>query len=193
MGSLITIEEGSEHISGVACAAKTTDIGSFCVACASQGKSCCQGHDIYITPGDCKRIMQYFSKTDFYEYRGCGNLDYADPGDDPIWSRHVFRADGSRRVLRSRPDGDCCFLTPTGCCLPLTVRPLICRLYPHLYTAAGILEQWDGACPAARQHNAALVETCIAGIARIEALQWHHILYQEIIQEGSADENWLNL
>ena len=33
-----------------------------------------------------------------------------DQDDDPTWQRHVFRADGSRRILKRRANGDCTFL-----------------------------------------------------------------------------------
>jgi Fe-S-cluster containining protein len=167
--------------------------GQLCQECASIGGTCCQRHEIYVTWGDCRRILAHHRKKDFYEYRGCDNLEYADQNDDPLWQQYVFRADGSRRVLKWQTNGDCFFLTPAGCTLPLKARPLICRLYPHVFTAAGIAPQWDGACRAAQRMSANAIEKDIAGVALDDAVRWHQLLYDEILWERSTDENWLNL
>jgi Fe-S-cluster containining protein len=169
------------------------DMGHFCLACASQGHTCCQGHDIYVTRGDCKRIGEHSRIVDFFEYRGCSHADYADQGDDPVWRQFVFRRDGSRRVLKRLADGDCLFLCSAGCSLPLTARPLVCRLYPHLYSANGIAGVFDGECPAAKIQAIPMLEKGIAGVQRQEAVQWHHMLYTEIYWEANTNENWPDL
>lgn len=166
---------------------------NICQACAHTGRTCCQGHEIYVTRGDCRRIAGHTGRVDFFEYHPCNIDAYADQADDPLWQRHVFRSDGTRRILKRHVDGDCRFLTQNGCCLPLTVRPLICRLYPHLYTAAGISGIWDSECLATRINPAAVIETEIAGVGQSEAAQWHHMLYEEIEWEDRRDENWTDL
>jgi Fe-S-cluster containining protein len=170
-----------------------TDSSRICVECASRGHTCCQGHDIYVTLGDCRRIACYSGAADFFEYRGCCRAAYADQGDDPVWQQHVFRSDGSRRVLKHRVDAACIFLGPGGCGLPLAVRPLVCRLYPHLYSAGRIYGAWDDECPAARIQDRSALERGIAGVQRQEAEQWHRMLYTEILWEADSDEHRLNL
>jgi uncharacterized protein len=172
--------------------AQTVDQSRFCSQCAIQGNTCCQSHEIFVTWGDCRRIFTHTGHTGFYEYRKCTNADYADQDDDPLWRQHVFRSDGTRRVLRQKADGDCICLTPSGCSLPLTVRPLVCRLFPHLYSAEGIASEWDAECPAARS-CAGDIEADIAGVARKEAEKWHDLLYDEVLWEVLVDENWFNL
>jgi len=169
------------------------DLGHYCLACASQGHTCCQGHDIYVTRGDCERIDRYSRVVDFFEYRGCSHADYADQDDDPVWRQYVFRRDGSRRVLKRLADGNCLFLDFAGCCLPLTARPLVCRLYPHLYSANGIAGVWDGECPAAKTQAGAMLEKGIAGVQWQEAVQWHRMLYTEILWEANTNENRFDL
>jgi uncharacterized protein len=169
--------------------ARDTGDGEVCAACARQGKTCCQGHDIYLTHGDCRRISEYTGAVGFFEYRGCANAAYADQDDDPVWQRHVFRPDGTRRLLKAQSNGDCFFLSDRGCRLPLHVRPLICRLFPHRYTAESILTDWDSECPAVRATCGAALESRIAGVARDQAEQWHRLLYSEIIWEDLPDEN----
>lgn len=184
------------HIKISACLqqpAPCKDSGRICLACARQGHTCCQGHDIYITRGDHERISRHTRVADFCEYRGCCHADYADQGDDPVWQQYVFRNDGSRRVLKRLADGSCIFLSSAGCCLPLTVRPLVCRLYPHLYSANGIADAWDGECPAAKFQASPLVEDGIAGVQWQEAVQWHRMLYSEILWEKNSNEDRLNL
>lgn len=165
----------------------------ICLVCASQGHTCCQGHDIYVTLGDCRRIGSHGGAVDFYEYRGCCHADYADQGDDPLWQQHVFRSDGSRRVLKRMNNGNCIFLGPAGCGLPLAVRPLVCRLYPYLYSAGRISGAWDDECPAARTQDRSVMEKGIAGIQWRQAQLWHRMLYSEILWEADPDENRLNL
>ena len=166
--------------------AGSRDLGSFCLTCASQGHTCCQGHDIYVTLGDCSRIQRFTGATQFFEYRGCSRAAYADQDDDPVWRRHVFRADGSRRVLKQSVDHNCLFLQTAGCCLPLSARPLVCRLYPHLYSASGIAGVWDDECPATRTQADPSIEQGIAGVQFQQAVQWHRMLYNEIQWEAST-------
>ena len=169
--------------------AQNRDSNATCLSCARKGRTCCQGHDIYVTLGDCRRIGYFNGAVDFFEFRGCCHAGYADQGDDPLWQQHVFRKDGSRRVLKNLADGNCIFLGPGGCDLPLAVRPLVCRLYPHLYSAGRIIGRWDDECPAASTQDRSLMEKGIAGVKQHEAEQWHRMLYTEILWEAHADEN----
>jgi Fe-S-cluster containining protein len=129
-----------------------------------------------------RRIAEHTDRPDFWEYRVPDDAAYADQDDDPIWRDHVFRADGSRRVLKRQANGDCTFLGPQGCVLPLEVRPLVCRIYPYDYTAAGIQDDLSEGCP---------LELLRPGQGLIEALdmnlrdaeRWRSQLYQEIQRE----------
>ena len=169
--------------------AASRDLGACCLACANQGHTCCQGHDIYVTHGDCERIRSANGATDFFEFRGCSLAAYAEQDDDPLWRQYVFRSDGSRRVLKRLANGNCLFLGPAGCSLALSARPLVCRLYPHLYSAEGIAGAWDNECLAARTRTGAQIEQGIAGVQWPQALQWHRMLYAEIQWEAHSDEN----
>lgn len=165
----------------------------LCRVCARMGHTCCQGHDIFITLGDCRRIAAHTGLNAFFEYRGCVDAGYADQADDPVWAQRVFRSDGSRRVLKRQPNDDCLFLAPDGCRLPLDVRPLVCRLYPHTYSARGLDLVWDPECPAARSLPPLMFAGGIAGVALPEAVQWHHLLYDELMLEERVDENRTHL
>ncbi|MBR9979437.1 MAG: YkgJ family cysteine cluster protein [Desulfatitalea sp.] len=169
------------------------DTSLLCRECARTGHTCCQGHDIYVTVKDCRRIEHHTRQHDFFEFRGCTDAAYADQTDDPLWRQFVFRPDGSRRVLKRHPDGDCFFLAAEGCLLPLAVRPLVCRLFPHTYSARGIDTAWDPECPAARCMPGAVIEAQIAGVASMDAAQWHLQLYRELVEEDRVDENWTDL
>ena len=171
----------------------STDQSRLCQECARVGKTCCQGHDIYVTRGDCLRIFNCLQDRTFYEYRSCCDPAYAEQSEDPLWEKYVFRSDGRRRVLKHKDNGDCMLLTSTGCLLPIDARPLVCRLFPHLYSAGGITDQWDGACPAAATTAAIVMENGIAGIAQCDAAKWHQLLYYEVLWEKIGDEDWINL
>ncbi|MBC7077089.1 MAG: YkgJ family cysteine cluster protein [Synergistales bacterium] len=158
---------------------------SLCARCARLGKTCCQTCEIYVTPGDVARIEAFTGQTGFYEFRVPDDPVYLDQDDDPEWAACVFRPDGSRRVLKRKADGDCVFLGPRGCQLPLEVRPLVCRLYPINYTARGLEPELAKGCP---------VQLLPPGMGLLEALDmsrsqaeiWHRQLYAEIRLEPHA-------
>lgn len=156
---------------------------NLCACCAQIGKTCCQGREIYVSPGDVQRIALFTGRSDFFEWTDVHDLSYLDQSEDPVWQRHVFRADGKRRTLKHRDREDCVFLSSAGCRLPEVVRPLVCRLHPFDYTAAGITPAPAPGCPQ---------ELVAPGTTLIEALhmspsrasEWHHMLYMEILAEG---------
>jgi len=41
---------------------------TLCARCAQQGKTCCQGREIYITPEDRQRIRAFAGKLEFVEW-----------------------------------------------------------------------------------------------------------------------------
>lgn len=157
----------------------------LCARCARLGKTCCQTSEVYVTPGDVARIEAFTGRTDFYEFRSPVNPEYQQQDDDPLWAACVFRPDGTRRILRRKPEGDCVFLGAKGCILPLEVRPLLCRLYPFRYTARGLEPDLAQGCP---------VHLLPPGVGLLEALRmtreqgeaWHRQLYAEIRSEPHA-------
>lgn len=164
----------------------------LCVRCARLGKTCCQRSEVYVTPGDVDRITEQIGHTDFYEYRRPDNPAYADQDGDPAWQHYVFQPDGTRRVLRRRPEGDCVMLGPAGCKLSWEVRPLVCRLYPFDYDENGIKPQLLHGCPV---HLLRPGQSLIAVLdMNVEAArQWHRQLYEEIRLEKTADVDRVDL
>jgi Fe-S-cluster containining protein len=156
----------------------------LCVRCARHRKTCCQTCEIYVSPGDLQRVAAHTGRSDFSEFRAPANPLYADQDDDPPWRDQVFRPDGTRRVLRRQANGDCVFLGPHGCQLPLEVRPLVCRLYPYDYNADGILPELSPGCPlellAPGQGLIAALDMHLA-----DAQRWHQQLYAEIGLEAA--------
>lgn len=100
---------------------------------------------------------------------------------DPVWSR-IFSASGERRVMASRPGGDCFFLTDCGCGLPLDARPLICRLYPYDYTCYAIKGVNGHRCPGPERDSPAFLLASLA-MNRGQAEEWRRALYREIREE----------
>ncbi len=151
----------------------------LCVRCARHMKTCCQTSEIYTTPEDVRRIQNYNGESDFTQFRPAGQPEYQDQDDDPAWRDHVFRADGSRRVLKRHANGDCIFLGPQGCQLPLETRPLVCRIYPYEYTEDGLLPELSEKCPRELlKSGQGLIEAL--DMNRQDAIRWHQQLYQEI-------------
>lgn len=145
--------------------------------------TCCQTCEIYVSPGDARRIAAFTGRTDFHEDRLPDNPSYADQDDDIAWRDNVFLADGSRRVLKRQASGDCMFLGTAGCTLPLEIRPLVCRLYPFAYDAEGIQQDLSPGCPThlLRPGWSLLQEL---DMQRADAERWQAMLYQEILLES---------
>ena len=152
---------------------------TLCARCAMQGRTCCQGREIYLTPGDVRRIRAHAGAFRFHEWARTTDPDYLDQDDDPVWRSHVIARDGSRRILCRTADGDCVFLTANGCRLPLEIRPLLCRLHPFTYTADHIDAEPDAGCPRQLLMSG---ETVFSAMDMPMALAdiWHRQLYEEI-------------
>jgi len=164
----------------------------LCVRCARHGKTCCQLCEVYVTPGDVARITEFTGESDFYHFLAPGDSAYQATDDDPLWREKVFRPDGTRRVLRRRPDGDCTFLGPQGCRLPLEVRPLVCRLYPYDYTEQAIKDELARGCPLELlRPGQGLIQALNMNLD--EARRWHRQLYEEIRQEEHGHEDRADL
>ncbi len=165
----------------------------LCAICARRGRTCCQGsdRDIYITPGDLDRIRSAIEQADFFEFRKPTDPSYFPDEKDPLWKSCVFRPDGSRRVLKKTPSGDCIFLTETGCRLNMISRPLVCRLHPCDYDSKEIYPEPAPGCP---------VDALEAGRSLVQSLDmkpedvrvWHHALYCEILLEKPGPEAFGN-
>jgi len=154
-----------------------------CYQCSQNGTSCCQGTQILLTTGDVLRITQFLKAFDFFTFEA-PDLVYRDQEDDPAWIPLTIRPDGRRRVLKRTADKSCTMLAESGCILPMTARPLICRLHPYTYTEAEI-SGVDPACPLSREGNwAVLLEQL--GMAILEARQWHRLLYRELYGDEKA-------
>lgn len=154
----------------------------LCARCAVQQQTCCQRRDVYVTLQDVQRIGALAGRVDFWEFRVPQNPDYLDAGDDPLWLERVVRVDCSRRVLKQQPNGDCHFLGQAGCCLPLEVRPLVCRLHPLEYDERGIKPSLAGECP----WDLLLPEQpklSAVSLSKADAERWHRQLYEEVRQE----------
>lgn len=151
------------------------------------GSTCCQNTDIYLTADDIERVAAHCGRRDFVEYRQASNPDYLGDGSDPIWVTHAFREDGTKRVVRRRADGDCMFLTASGCAMPLETRPLICRIYPYEFDAFGVRESAAPGCPIELlAHGENLYD--VLGMDVEAARRWHRMLYAEMIAEKAAAE-----
>ncbi len=164
----------------------------LCPECAGRGRTCCQGTEIYVTPGDVRRMEPFCGGNLFYEYRAPANPAYADNDEDPVWMTHVFRKDGARRVIRRDPFGNCHFLGSGGCRLDENTRPLICRLFPYEYRADGLLPALADGCPAHLLPEGLTLESAL-GMDRERAAAWHRTLYAEILEEHPENEDWTHI
>jgi Fe-S-cluster containining protein len=158
---------------------------SGCARCATLGKTCCQTREILVTTGDRERIAAYAGVRDFWEYTRPTDPAYLEQDHDPNWLRWAFRPDGARPILKRRPNGDCRFLGEAGCVLPMEVRPLVCRLYPYVYTEHGIEGVADECPRAVVPPGQTIVQVLDMRIA--DAVRWHELLYAEIRSQEPQD------
>ncbi|MBW3542983.1 MAG: YkgJ family cysteine cluster protein [Planctomycetes bacterium] len=149
-------------------------------------RTCCQTSEVYVTPGDVERIARHAGRDDFHEFRPPVRAEYAPDDFDLPWRERVFRSDGTRRVLKRRPEGDCTFLGPAGCTLPLDVRPLACRIYPFDYSAEGLKQELAPGCPLELLRNGQSLLGALEMNAD-DARRWHRQLYDEIALEPPRD------
>ncbi|HEY1064825.1 MAG TPA: hypothetical protein VGE52_01890 [Pirellulales bacterium] len=159
----------------------------ICVKCSQTRKTCCQVAEIYVSPGDRKRIADYTGRDDFWSFQYPGNPKYLEGADeDPLWFACVPREDGTRAALHRRPDGDCTFLGPQGCVLPMETRPIVCRMYPYDYDINGIRPLLDVCyCPTHFLPPGRDMATEL-GMKIEDAVRWFEQLYEEIQTEPHA-------
>ncbi len=152
-----------------------------CARCAQMQRTCCQRAEILLTAGDVARIRAHTDRTDFHEHRVPADPAYVehDPA-DPDWSALTVDHDGRRRVLVRRMDGACTFLGEHGCVLPGESRPLVCRLYPFTYTAAGLVSEDPEYCPSVLLRESGGTMLSALGMARAEGERWRAQLYDEL-------------
>lgn len=155
-----------------------------CAKCARITRTCCQRSEVLTTAADRARIEAFTGRADFWEHRKPENPGYADQDDDPNWIRWGFRPDGSRPILKRKPGGDCTFLSPSGCVLPLETRPIVCRLYPYTYTEQGI-DGIDDGCPTEVIPPGSTILK-VLDMHRADADRWHAALYAELREAYEA-------
>ena len=165
---------------------------SLCFQCSLKKKTCCQNREIYVTPGDIKRIKDKTGIGSFFEFCISHDAQYMEQDDDPVWMNYVFRADRSRRILKRQSNGDCFFLSHQGCELTLDVRPLLCRLHPLHYNAEQIYPDPEPECPAHLLNEGQTLMQAL-GMTLENARIWHRTLYFEILTEKQHHENRIDL
>lgn len=155
-----------------------------CARCARMQKTCCQRAEVLVTLGDVRRIAERVGHARFHERRRPLDPEYLDQdADDPLWHRATVADDGTRRVLRRQPNGDCTFLGEAGCVLAEDVRPLVCRLYPFAYTEAGLADESADYCPTGALAPEGGSMARLLGMRRSTARGWHRMLYEELHAE----------
>lgn len=161
-----------------------------CARCARLQKTCCQRAEILLTLGDLARIEAHTGRDDFWSRRAPSAPEYAEPDEsDPNWHRYTFDADGTRRLLKRRAQGDCTFLGERGCVLPLETRPLVCRLYPFAYTESGLDGIDDDYCPTGTllpKSDPHATMLTVLDMREADGERWRRALYAELKSEHEA-------
>jgi Fe-S-cluster containining protein len=157
-----------------------------CARCARMQRTCCQRAEILVTSADVQRIAAHTGVSAresgaFVEHRAPADPSYLeDDPEDPRWKLLTVAADGSRRMLKRKPDGDCTFLGPQGCVLPTDVRPLVCRLYPWSYDQRGLLGEDADYCPTAALQPPEGRMALLLDLPAVVAEGWRSQLYAEL-------------
>lgn len=151
-----------------------------CMNCARIGTSCCKNYQICLTTGDLQRMSEFLGHQDYFTLEP-PVLEEIEPDYDPLWMPMILKSEGLVRVLKRTPEKNCVLLTETGCTLPYDRRPLICRLYPYMYTEEGIIGI-DQACPISREKEWGSVLEHL-DMPTGKAQQWLTLLYAEVRNE----------
>ncbi len=159
---------------------------TLCVRCARRQKTCCQTREIYCGAGDKRRIVRYVGREDFYRF-AVAAPDYLDQDDDPPYRDWVFRPDGSRRILKKQTGGDCVFLSPAGCALPMDVRPIVCRLHPLDYDHRRVKAEFSDGCPTDLLTPGETLLDAL-GMRPEDAERWRRQLYAELPLEAEDED-----
>ncbi|MGE4298976.1 MAG: YkgJ family cysteine cluster protein [Desulfovibrionaceae bacterium] len=112
----------------------------ICVACASQGPTCChllpgsEEHTFPLSPLEWQRILDHVPDKGFFAHERnspafLASLRHLFPGEHERVEA-LFPSHGEHLRLATRDDGDCAFRGPDGCILPNEVRPTYCRIFP---------------------------------------------------------------
>lgn len=157
----------------------------LCVQCAQTRPTCCQVSEVYVSPMDLMRIRAYLGTDEFWEMKAPADPSYFEQDDDPTWQARVFGPDRRRRILKRPEGGDCRFLSPAGCVLPMEVRPVICRLYPYKYNDRGI-QGVELRCPVQLLPPGQSVLQALGMEDLATAQRWRAQLYKEILLEQHA-------
>ena len=158
---------------------------SYCLDCAAKNRSCCGNVNIYLTLADVERIASCGVVEDFYSLEPL-TAEYLDGGGDPNWNALILDESGRRRVVRQKPDGNCVFLSDTGCRLASDKRPLLCRIFPFEFLGEKIIGISDY-CPVSAVDN--WQEVLNESEMNTESsLKWIKQLYREIYQEKNPSE-----
>lgn len=152
-----------------------------CAQCAAMGPTCCEKCDVLVTRGDIGRVAAHTRRTDFWQREAVRDPAILDQPDDPDFVRWAFDAARTRRILKRRKNGACMFLSMRGCALPVEVRPLVCRLYPLDYTAAG-LNGTDSHCPSELTPPGTTILS-VLNMDSAPAERWRRQLYEELRTE----------
>ena len=119
---------------------------SICAFCHEQGGGCCRlGTDgtarmFGLTKGE----VEFIARASGREPKDFVTADEVSPefladlaAIHPVFLQTLPQ--GRRLRLSVNEQGDCVFLGPGGCTLPVEGRPLYCRLYPFWFTPGGQL------------------------------------------------------
>jgi len=168
-------------------------MSDLCANCGRSGrKGCCVYETIVLTREDVQRIRSFLPESiQFYDICDLTSVQnervarWADG--DPAWLRLVSAENGNARVLKTKQDGLCWFLEAEGCCLPMHVKPLVCRLYPYDRFSEFELPEYplqeDVNCPPELFVTSKNVAELI-GVCRSDVEKWHAQLYKEINEEA---------
>lgn len=148
-----------------------------CAVCAGHGTSCCNGYQIFLTPGDVSRIATFLREIDFFTLEAPISEEIA-PDYDPSWLTKIMSPDNRVRVLKRNGGKRCRFVSETGCLLPKDRRPLICRLYPYTFVETGLLGI-DAGCPISKNRDWPAVLDGM-GMSVTQARRWIRLLYKEM-------------
>ena len=154
---------------------------SLCNRCHTLQQTCCQAGPgtIPLTPGDLARIgASVHGFSELADPAGYLRIRLANPYDETIRRLQAF-GDTRIRSVRAHDNGDCFFLSATGCKLTPENRPLYCRIFPWDFAWGEITGLLFTDCPIAELPEVHGLPDAV-GVPYRDASRWAAAFYDEL-------------
>jgi len=169
---------------------------TLCEQCKKLDKTCCQlgSGVVLITDGDIKRISSFTKDVYFWKFEEPKDylLNRIKSSYDPKMRFYALSNDFKVQTLKHKENGDCIFLSISGCALPMEIRPLHCRIHPYEFVEEQVVGITFAHCPVHLLEKRGDLPDEL-NIRYDDAEKWVKMFYGELREGKIFHENRYNL